>query len=705
MWGVVRLTGVGMDYSVLRKLLSTTSLLTVAATLAACSGGVERFGTPGSGFTSNQNEIFTNSVSSQPLPAAVNQPMPAAVSSSQVAATRSMPVYTDPSYQAQTPVYRQPVYNEPTGGAQSPVSLTTGSINRPTNTYSAQTYSMPSAPSSSQGSSQTVYVDVPVRNNASTYTSRPSADQAVLNGPPVVVSRFDSLPHDAPRTKMDVASAPVYGSSSYGSQRMPVSVPVAAQSQVQETSEPSRFSIARLFSLPKNAPKSKGVDYTSTASITPPNPIPGGTQYSGSYSTQSVSAQPTAASTVGVARTSGQWTSVGGTMITVERGEDLQSLSRRYGVPSKAIADVNGLVDQGFVAPGQKVLIPVFQQPNYQNYASNQPSAPQVNAAPMQVASISPDVATMPFVMRVPKGNPLRLRGQSAYGQQMVKLQQNANAENRHMVTPGETLGGIASRYQVSPRALAQANGMAVDAPLRMGQRLHIPRANQSAGIDYTATGSINNNAAGVYSNDTAAAPAYAAISAVPKAKPRWVKEMASSATPSRRQQVASVDNAVGLPTEVSTPAVAPAPAPVNAAPVASVSSNANPVLDDDSKFRWPVRGRIISGFGANNGGARNEGINLSVPMGSSIRVAESGTVIYAGDELKMYGNFILVRHPNGWVTAYAHNEKILVSKGQHVRRGQIIAEAGSSGNVTSPQLHFELRIKGDPVDPVPYLI
>lgn len=690
MWGVVRLTGVGMDYSVLRKLLSTTSLLTVAATLAACSGGVERFGTPGSGFTSNQNEIFTNSVSSQPLPAVVNQPMPAAVSPNQVAVSRSTPVYTEPSYQAQVPVYRQPAYADPTVRTQSPVSLTTGSTNRSTNNYPAQAYSMPSAPSGSQGSSQTVYVDVPVRNESNVYASRSSVDPSVLNGPPVVVSRFNSLPHDAPRTKMNVASAPAYGA-----QRMPVSVPVAAQTQAQQASEPSRFSVARLFSLPKNAPKSRDIDYTSTASITPPNPIPGGTPYSGSYTTQSINAQPPVASSGGMARTSGRWTSVGGTMVTVERGEDLQSLSRRYGVPSKAIADVNGLVDQSFVAPGQKMLIPVFQQPDYQNYASNRQPAPQMGAAPMQVASISPDVATMPFVMRVPKGNPLRLRGQSAYGQQMVKLQQNANAENRHMVTPGETLGGIASRYQVSSRALAQANGMSVDAPLRMGQRLHIPRANQSGGIDYTTTASINSNAAGT--NDTAAASAYAAISAVPKAKPRWVKEMASRAKPSRRQQVASVDNAVGLPTEVSTPAVVPASAPV--------STNANPVLDDDSKFRWPVRGRIISGFGANNGGARNEGINLSVPMGSSIRVAESGTVIYAGDELKMYGNFILVRHPNGWVTAYAHNEKILVSKGQHVRRGQIIAEAGSSGNVTSPQLHFELRIKGDPVDPVPYLI
>ena len=725
----MRRTGVGMDYLVLRKLLSTTSLLAMAATLAACSGEVERFGTPGSGYTSNQNEIFTSSVRSQPSVAPVNQPMPAAVP---VGSSSTQPIYRDPAYQANAtkqPSYNAPVYSVPASPAPvaqassvsqsvpvsqqaAPVALTTGSINRSaSNTYqSYPSQPMPPMPSGNlQASSGPAYVDVASSSNSGGYSSRtPSSNAAVLNGPPVVVSRFDSLPHAAPRPKSQVASYNPAPNNRY--QSVPVSVPTASSSAApQPETQQSRFSLAKIFSLPKNAPKSKGIDYTSTASIAPPNPIPTGGQAGNVYSDQVRAMSAPAASTQNQARTSGQWTSVGGTMVTVDQGEDLQSLSRRYGVPEKAIADING---RKYVTPGQQVLIPVFQQQGYRSYAAQtqrpqQPVQQKSNAQssqPMQLASISSSSVQMPYVMRVPKGNPLRLRGQSAYGREVVQLQQNANAQNRHMVNPGETLSGIASRYGVSTRELAQANNMSVSAPLRMGQRLHIPQRNQQPAIDYTATASINRNAGDTSLQTASRQTPTPVIAAVPKAKPRWVREMASSARSTsssqpKSQRVASLKNAVGLPDE----ATSPAPSQVKAAPVTPVSNQSNDAASA-AKFRWPVRGRIISGFGGENAGVRNEGINLSVPEGTSIRAADNGTVIYAGDDLKMYGNFILVRHPNGWVTAYAHNNKLLVTKGQIVRRGQIIAEAGMSGNVGAPQLHFELRIKGDPVDPVPYL-
>jgi murein DD-endopeptidase MepM/ murein hydrolase activator NlpD len=121
-------------------------------------------------------------------------------------------------------------------------------------------------------------------------------------------------------------------------------------------------------------------------------------------------------------------------------------------------------------------------------------------------------------------------------------------------------------------------------------------------------------------------------------------------------------------------------------------------------KFRWPVRGRVISQFGALPTGVRNDGINVAVPEGTSVKAAENGVVAYVGNELKGYGNLILIRHADDWVTAYAHNSQMLVKKGEQVRRGQIIAKAGQSGNVAQPQLHFELRKGSKPVDPVPYL-
>jgi murein DD-endopeptidase MepM/ murein hydrolase activator NlpD len=117
-------------------------------------------------------------------------------------------------------------------------------------------------------------------------------------------------------------------------------------------------------------------------------------------------------------------------------------------------------------------------------------------------------------------------------------------------------------------------------------------------------------------------------------------------------------------------------------------------------EFRWPARGRIIESFKA--GG--NDGINIAVPEGTSVRAAESGTVAYAGSGLKGYGNLVLIRHPNGFVTAYANNGELDVKAGDTVKRGQIIAKSGQSGNVNSPQLHFELRKGTTPVDPTNFL-
>ena len=119
-----------------------------------------------------------------------------------------------------------------------------------------------------------------------------------------------------------------------------------------------------------------------------------------------------------------------------------------------------------------------------------------------------------------------------------------------------------------------------------------------------------------------------------------------------------------------------------------------------EPEFRWPARGRIIEGFKA--GG--NDGINISVPAGTSVRAAESGVVVYSGDGLKGYGNLILIKHPNGFVTAYGNNGELDVKRGDQVKRGQVIAKSGDTGNVNAPQLHFELRKGSTPVDPTNYL-
>lgn len=120
--------------------------------------------------------------------------------------------------------------------------------------------------------------------------------------------------------------------------------------------------------------------------------------------------------------------------------------------------------------------------------------------------------------------------------------------------------------------------------------------------------------------------------------------------------------------------------------------------------FRWPVRGRVIAGFGSKPNGTQNDGINLAVPEGTPIKAADDGVVAYAGNELKGYGNLVLIRHTNGFVSAYAHASELMVKRGDTVKRGQVIAHAGQTGNVTSPQLHFEIRKGSTPVDPTQYL-
>lgn len=132
--------------------------------------------------------------------------------------------------------------------------------------------------------------------------------------------------------------------------------------------------------------------------------------------------------------------------------------------------------------------------------------------------------------------------------------------------------------------------------------------------------------------------------------------------------------------------------------PEAEVASAALPT------FRWPVRGKVVTGYGVKTNGKYNDGINLRVPLGTPVKAAEDGVVAYAGNELKRYGNLVLIRHSNGYITAYAHASELLVKLGDTIKRGQVIAKSGQSGEVESPQLHFEIRKGSTPVDPLQFL-
>ena len=142
-----------------------------------------------------------------------------------------------------------------------------------------------------------------------------------------------------------------------------------------------------------------------------------------------------------------------------------------------------------------------------------------------------------------------------------------------------------------------------------------------------------------------------------------------------------------------------------NAAATAPVTSQAlPPIAGGAPAFDWPVSGRVISDFGATANGGKNDGINLAANKDAPIHASASGTVTYAGDDLKNYGNLLLVKHSGGYTTAYAHADRLIVARGAFVTRGQVIGYVGQTGDVSSPQLHFEIRSGTTPVDPRSYL-
>jgi murein DD-endopeptidase MepM/ murein hydrolase activator NlpD len=242
-----------------------------------------------------------------------------------------------------------------------------------------------------------------------------------------------------------------------------------------------------------------------------------------------------------------------------------------------------------------------------------------------------------------------------------------AAAPSVHVVNHGDTLLSIARRNHVPVAELARANGIDPRTKLKLGMKLTVP-AGKTAAV-------------------APAAPAVVAVAQQPAALAPPATKLAA-ATPAGLQQTAHLAQAT---TKVED---TPAEAPVKA----TEATGALPT------FRWPVRGKVITSYGAKTNGKANDGINLAVPEGTPVKAAEDGVVAYSGNELKGYGNLVLVRHSNGYVTAYAHASELLVKRGDTIKRGQIIAKSGQSGEVGSPQLHFEIRKGSNPVDPLQFL-
>jgi murein DD-endopeptidase MepM/ murein hydrolase activator NlpD len=316
------------------------------------------------------------------------------------------------------------------------------------------------------------------------------------------------------------------------------------------------------------------------------------------------------------------------------------------------------------------------------NVASEAPAAPvlgsPVQSRPLGAPTASAGAQPNPRIAAAaaPRG------GQGAAGW-------SAHGGSPIVVAQGETAQILANRYGVPVDALVRTNGLASASQVRPGTHIIIPVYNSALAAS---------SGARVAANSAPGKPA--APAKVAGARPRTLASQAESlkAGTARKPTATAAKQETAqakMPSETKASTRDPAPAPATEPKkTAMASETANP------EFRWPARGRIIQGF--KPGG--NDGINIAVPEGTSVKAAESGVVAYAGNELKGYGNLILIRHPNGFVSAYANNGDIEVKRGETVKRGQTIAKSGQSGNVASPQLHFELRKGTKPVDPTQYL-
>ena len=219
-------------------------------------------------------------------------------------------------------------------------------------------------------------------------------------------------------------------------------------------------------------------------------------------------------------------------------------------------------------------------------------------------------------------------------------------------VQQGDSLARIAKQHKVSVDALKAANGMTA-ASIKIGQKLVIP----TPGADPIKTASI---------------PTESKVKEVADAKPKTYTPPVATKTV---DEVQKADTGEDAPDETGI-----------------------------GKFRWPVRGAVIAGYGQNVDGARNPGIDISVPEGTPIKAAENGVVIYSGAGLKDLGNTVLVRHDNGTVTVYGNASELKVKRGDKVTRGEILALSGMTGGAKRPKVHFEVRQNSAAVNPMTFL-
>ncbi len=397
-----------------------------------------------------------------------------------------------------------------------------------------------------------------------------------------------------------------------------------------------------------------------------------------------------------------------GTLVTVLPGETLYQVAKRNGVSVAALMQLNRLRSP-VVQPGQQLAMPGKggrsilppTRPDAANtgfdqgpqLASNDPSpnngAPKLTGTALRIA---PPAA-------------------SAFANPAAIDRSHDNPDGTYTVRAGDSIYSIARKHGLQPDAIMSANGLVDITKVKFGQTLRLPgarpQANNATGAAQGAIPAAGTRVAALQHGKPAMPAMAPAGEQAPVMNDADMDAMPDTADASANDPSLTDGGAVAgaaKPTfKPTTPAKSGTVDPASRKVVASNDTAAE--VPSDGRFRWPVRGRIVGKFGpTGKAGAANEGIDMAVPQGTEVHAAENGVVAYSGDELKGYGKLVLIRHADNWVTAYAHNDEILVKRGDSIRRGQVIAKSGKSGGVDQPLLHFELRKGSQPIDPMPHM-
>lgn len=370
---------------------------------------------------------------------------------------------------------------------------------------------------------------------------------------------------------------------------------------------------------------------------------------------------------------------------------------------------------------------------NAQRYSASQyQSAPQYSSsqhAPAQYAG-SQNPLPPQQVRATPNSRPASLAPvtQSVYSEPLPPVRQyvseqqptasvraprarvNLNAGSI-IVGAGDTVYAIARRVGTTPQAIIAQNRLAPPYTLEIGQQLRVPSVARTSARPVSQVAPIQNIAASdTYTRRADSRYAGArhivrpgdTLYSISRATGVSVAALAQ-ANGLRVPYSLSIGDQLQIPNARST-ATLPAPR-ANVQDLTREVSYATPApAKSSSLFDWPVKGAVIGHYGAGDLGRRNDGINIAAPVGTPVRSAAEGEVVYRGSELDGYGNLLLIKHDGGYVTAYAHNDVMLVRKGQKVRKGQIIAKVGQSGSAPEPQLHFEIRQNLKSIDPLAFL-